>query len=461
MNEEEKIGYRQIFRQKEYMKTVIAAVINRFGDSIDSIAFTWLVYQITQSAAWSAIIFGVNRIPTILLQPFAGAAIEGKNKKRIMILTDLIRGFCVGFVATGFLCGFLNQWILLFASVLISCAEAFRGPASQSLLPKLLDKKYYALGLSLNSSACNVMELIGLGMAGAIISIFSVSTAIYIDMITFFLSALIILTVRVHENKIEQEKVNITGYIDTLRGGFNYLKNNAILKYFILLAVFLNAILVPFNSLQAPLITEVLKVNEIMLSILGISITLGMIIGAAIYPHFSNRLSKRFIASLGSYSIGIFYLVLVLTGRFITSEILIYSIIAISALLQGVGVATLTTFFNVEFMKNVKEDYIARVSAIFSACAVSAIPITSFVISFLAKFTPTVVIFLIAAIADISISILLCSKKRLNSIEHNAKENHTKMTNSEKISLEKTNTVKINTMEDNMDGKEITDITNA
>jgi hypothetical protein len=59
------IGYRDVLKQKEYMKLIFANIINRFGDSIDSIAFTWLVFSLTGSAAWSAIIFGINRVPTI------------------------------------------------------------------------------------------------------------------------------------------------------------------------------------------------------------------------------------------------------------------------------------------------------------------------------------------------------------------------------------------------------------
>ncbi len=39
----EKVGYREILRQKEYRKIILAGLINRFGDSIDAIAFTWRV----------------------------------------------------------------------------------------------------------------------------------------------------------------------------------------------------------------------------------------------------------------------------------------------------------------------------------------------------------------------------------------------------------------------------------
>ncbi|MBP1756039.1 MAG: transporter [Firmicutes bacterium] len=414
---EEKIGYKQIIKQTEYMKTVIAAVINRFGDSIDSIAMTWLVYQLTQSASWSAIIFGVNRIPTIFLQPFAGAAIEGKNKKQIMIVTDIIRGLCVGFIATALMLGFLNQWLLLLTTIIISCAEAFRGPASSSLIPKLLEKKYYAFGLSLNSSACSTMELIGLGAAGVLLSMFPVSVAIYIDMVTFFLSALIIFTLRIKETNLVKGRINAKEYVQNLKGGFSYLKNDALLRYFVLLAIFLNAVLVPFNSLQATLISEVLKLDEAMLSVLGVAITVGMILGAALYPYLSSKLSKQAIASLGGYSIGIYYLMFVFVGRYVTSEFAIYTIVSVVSLITGIAFSQLMSFCNVEFIKNIKGEYLARVTSIFGACCVAAIPVVSFVIGALAKVTSTAVLFLITGILDVIICIGLCSRKRFAAMD--------------------------------------------
>lgn len=91
MEQNEKIGYKDIFKQKEYMKMMVAALINRFGDSIDAIASTWIVYELTGSAVWSAVIFGVNKVPSVFVTPLAGAWVEGRNKKAIMIITDLIR----------------------------------------------------------------------------------------------------------------------------------------------------------------------------------------------------------------------------------------------------------------------------------------------------------------------------------------------------------------------------------
>ena len=130
--EEKKIGYKDVFRQKEYLKMIFAALINRFGDSIDAIAFTWIVYELTGNAAWSAIIFGANRVPSVIITPLAGAWVEGRKKKTIMIVTDLIRALCVAFTATGYLLGFLQPWMLLVVTIAISTAEALRTPVSSN-----------------------------------------------------------------------------------------------------------------------------------------------------------------------------------------------------------------------------------------------------------------------------------------------------------------------------------------
>ncbi len=80
-----KQNYKQILSQKEYLKLTGANFINRLGDSIDMIAFTWLIYDLTGSASWSAIMFGVNMMPNVLIQPLAGAIVEKMEKKRILI----------------------------------------------------------------------------------------------------------------------------------------------------------------------------------------------------------------------------------------------------------------------------------------------------------------------------------------------------------------------------------------
>lgn len=410
-------GYREIFRQKEFMKTVIADIINRFGDSVDTIAFIWMVYQVTNSAAWSALIFGANKLPTVFLQPVAGALVERLIKKRIMVLTDIIRGVVVGFIATAYMVGFLNKWHLLLATLIISSAEAFRGPASSSLIPRLLKQEHYEFGLSLNRSANSIMELVGLSAAGVIIAKFSIAAAIYIDMATFFVSAFILSLLRVKEDIKTNASFNAKEYFHTLKEGFAYLKEQTLLKYFVILALFLNAILVPFNSLMAPAISELLGAGELMMSVLSTALSIGMIVGASVYPYISRRMSKRAILATGGYSIALFYFSFILAGNFLSSELAKYIVIAVVSFVVGAAISLLSSMCSVEFIKNVKEEYLARSSALFGAICVAAMPVASLIVSVVSGFTSTAVLFIISGILDILICTILCSKRMFRRVE--------------------------------------------
>lgn len=58
--------YRTLLKNRNYTKLLSANMINRLGDGIDSIAFTWLTYALTKNASLSAIVFAANVLPTVL-----------------------------------------------------------------------------------------------------------------------------------------------------------------------------------------------------------------------------------------------------------------------------------------------------------------------------------------------------------------------------------------------------------
>lgn len=293
MEQNEKIGYKDIFKQKEYMKMMVAALINRFGDSLDAIASTWIVYELTGSAVWSAVIFGVNKVPSVFVTPLAGAWVEGRNKKAIMIITDLIRAVCVAFVASGYLLGFLQPWMLLVTTCIISTVEAFRGPAGSALTPRVLQAEYYEYGMSLMSTFSSVTELAGTMAAGGIIAVIGATGAIYLDMATFLLSALIICFVNTREERSRSQIFDGKAYITNLKEGFSYVRKSHEVCYLMVVVLFMNGILVPLNSLEAPMVDKILHGGAEMLSLLSAALTVGMLFGSVTYPVVPVRCGDR------------------------------------------------------------------------------------------------------------------------------------------------------------------------
>lgn len=410
---EPQVGYRDIFRQVEYMKMMVAALINRFGDSIDAIASVWIVYEITGNAAWSAMMFGVNRIPSIVVTPLAGAWVEGRKKKTIMVVTDLIRAACVAFVATGYMMGFLQAWMLVITTLIISTVEAFRGPANSALLPKVLEKKYYEYGMSLSSTLGSIVELIGTAIAATIIALIGTSGAIYVDMATFIMSAVIIMFVNTREQNLVKKKFDSKEYFGDLADGFSYAKKDDMLKVFMLLSIFLNAILVPLNSLQAPLAGEVLGSGAEILSILGIAATFGMLLGSITYPMLQKFMSDRAIWMAGGLGISAFYILLPVCRPLYTSKIVVYMFTAIFTSIMGYTMALVNSHLNVFMVKRIRQDFLARIDGITIALGTASMPVASFLVSAIVAYASTSAIFIASGVFALIVTICMLFSKTL------------------------------------------------
>lgn len=424
----EKTGYKDILKQKEFMKIVSASLINRFGDSIDAIAFTWMVYMITKSAAWSALVFAVNQLPSVLVQPFAGAMVEKMNKKRLMVVTDVIRGIVTAGLAVFYLADALNPWILLIFTLINSAVEAFRLPASMAVVPKVLEEKHYEYGTALNATLSTVVQLIGLGTAGVIIGALGIGAAIAIDGISFFGSAFILSFLKIKEEdqvyldteseaghmetcenikKQKGQRQQTKEYMRVLRDGFVYLKEQPVIRNFCLLAVLVNAVIVPLNSLQTPLVQEVLGQGSELLSVFSIALTIGMGIGSFIYPFLSGKFSVRVQFAGSGIVLGLSMCSYTWGERFQTFTFGIYALTIVASLFLGVSCSVLTSALSVQFMKTVDQEYLARVGAIFNAGASAATPAASFASGALAAFCSVSQIFRFCALFCVIIFLVI------------------------------------------------------
>ena len=410
ITQEQKIGYKDVFTQTEYCKVILANLISRFGDSVDALAFTWLVYQVTGSAAWSAIIFAMNQLPSVLIQPFAGALVEGMRKKPLLIITDCIRGIIVAALAVLYITGNIQPWILVVFTLIISSVEAFHLPAGMAVIPKIIDQRYYSYASSLNSTLSTVIQLVGTGLAGVIIGLFGIQTAILIDAVTFFGSAFILSFLKLKEEK-QVAKLDAKNYFITLKAGAAYVKDHFVIRNFCLMAIVLNAIMVPINSLQSPLISEIMGQGSELLSVFGISISLGMGLGSFLFPYINEKITARTnIVCNGIIMVICIYLYTMVTylHQYI---IAIYLLTILMSFIFGFSVSSISGVLSVNFMKVVEQDYLARVGSIFNAGACAATPITSLLVSAFVAYFSTAQILVASSIFCVILFVVIGIRK--------------------------------------------------
>lgn len=425
--------YGEIIKEHEYRKLIFATVINRFGDSVDAIAFTWLVYQITHSAAWSAIVFALNTLPNVVVQPFAGAIVEKMNKKHVIVATHLLRAVIITLFALLYRAGLVNALVMAIFTLVITTVESFNLPATSAFTMQVVKKEHMTCGMSLNSMLSSAASLAGTGAAGMIIATAGVSTAMMIDVVTFAVAAALIGAMKAGrvaiteaaqneaskttsatgetENKIEQSKIEF--FLD----GFRYVASSRVICNYGLLAVALNFMLIPINALQAPIASEIFKMGGEILSIAGAFAAIGGIAGSAFVPVLSQKLSPLKMIMFGTSLLAAGMLGMACGGVFAGNNIACYVDVAASFFIMMVAASIIGGTINIQFMKNADPKYIARAAAVMGACGTACMPVGSLLLSAVVTKVSTEVILVFCVIFAIAILAILVFVKPQMEIE--------------------------------------------
>lgn len=406
----------------QFSKLLIANAISRFGDSIDMIAFAWLIYAITNSASWSAVIVGVNQFVSVIFQPFVGSIVESRNKKRVMVYADIMRFAAIFIFFIVNRAGMENPILFVCFTAVVSLIETFRIPAGISVLPCLLNEEDYNKGISANNAISKGLELIGMLVAGTIIMAVGALGAILLDGITFLISALLITTIQYGNSSIPQQD-KAANYMQMTIDGMKFLWKQKALLLICIICGLINASVIPFDSLQAAYINLYFEEKVQVLSAISIALSLGMLFGAAVYQKFTRVHSNSSILGAGGIIIGFYYiaafLITKINGDNIWNGIVLrICLITMASFIVGIALAFMNNYVQIYFIKEVKQEFLSRISSISTTITTALSPITAFAISILAAVLETSVIFLLCGfLTAIGFFVLSCGLKRISHLE--------------------------------------------
>jgi len=389
-----KANIKELFRYRNYLLILIANFISRFGDSIDSIAYGWMVYQLTGSKLLLGTLYAINALPNIIFGPFAGVIADKINKKKAILFVFTGRGIIVSLTAVLFFTGLLRPWHLFVFTIINSTLETLGSPIFFSIIPRLLPKELYLSSNSFSSSAYKFAELIGMGTAGVIIALLGTAGAIFIDSATFFIAAFIILFISIAVEGHDASELSIKKYFQDLKEGFLFVWKNYVIKTAIILFAITNFSLAPINVLLPAYVDENLKSGAEMLSAMGCALSVGIIVGGLCIGMLGNKAKIHMSISMGLVVFGICYSLMFLPGNIIPAGILSNIMVTFVFFMFGCTISFLTAPLMTNIMQNTDKDMFGRVGALISMVTYSAIPLGSAITGSLSELVPTTTMFI-------------------------------------------------------------------
>ncbi|MGR3762986.1 MFS transporter [Rossellomorea sp. NS-SX7] len=328
--------------------------ISTLGDFIYLVAINVLVLKLTGSAAAVAGLWIIGPVASMVTKFWSGSVIDRFNLRRIMIGTDIIRAI---FVAT---IPFLSSiWLIYVCLFILAVSKAFFEPAAISYITSIVPEKGRKQFNSFRSMITSSAFLIGPAISGALLLITSVKISIWINALSFIISAVMIyLLPNVHaDSEVREWKMSINLLKKDWSEVFRFSKEHVFIVNVYFLSQFLMVIALGMDAQEVVFTQKVLNLSETEYGLL-ISLTgVGAILGAATVSAAAKKLSIRALMALGYIMVSAGYLVYAFSFSFWT--------VAIGFMILGFFNSFSGTGFMTFYQNNVPVHMMGRISSVY------------------------------------------------------------------------------------------------
>jgi Arabinose efflux permease len=187
--------YLRLLREnREFRLLYAGSLISLGGDWFLTVALLDLVLQLTGSATLASLMLLCQTLPIFLVTPIAGRAVDRLDRRKLMIVVDLVRAVaCLLplFARTPALLPFAYAGV-----VVISIGSAYFEPASQAALPNIVAPNELSAANVLMGSTWGTMLAVGAALGGAVTMRFGRDVSFVADAISFLASAAILWRMR-------------------------------------------------------------------------------------------------------------------------------------------------------------------------------------------------------------------------------------------------------------------------
>lgn len=160
--------------------------ISLIGNWMTRVATSWLVYRLTGSALLLGLVGFAGQIPTFFLAPFAGVWVDRLNRRRVLVVTQVLAMLQSFALAALTLANVITISEILALSAFQGLINAFDMPGRQSFMVEMVDDRQdLGNAIAINSSMVNMAQLVGPSVAGIVIAGLGEGWCFFIDGVSY------------------------------------------------------------------------------------------------------------------------------------------------------------------------------------------------------------------------------------------------------------------------------------
>ena len=294
------IKKNELYELKNFLILWSTQSISQLGSSITAFALTLWLYEKTGSSLSTAALTICSYAPYVLMSIFAGALTDRFDKKKTMLVCDVLAVFCTIMVFGLFSTNRLMVWHLYALNAISGLMNTVQQPASEVAMTLIIPEKYYQKTSGLRSLSRSLISILNPLIATALYSLVGLNGVIVVDIGSFIVAFVALrFFIKIPESKSERKE----GVLVLAKEGIGFLKDNPMIMTLILFMAGVNLVASAFDATLPGYVLPNPKGGQAILGIVTSCSGVAMIIGSllvSVLPKPKDRVKVVYLTMLFS-----------------------------------------------------------------------------------------------------------------------------------------------------------------
>lgn len=370
---------------------LISNIISTFGDGLRVTILPLVILDITKYPHLMGLTYTLSYVVFIIATPFSGFIVDKIKKKSSLIISDISRGILIGSVPLIliFLPSFSVIWIII-VFVGITIGETIFRPAALSIIPELIEEKSIDRTNALLQSSKKVSSMTGMICGGLLYSFLKFSSVLYIDAISFFISAFIVMfSLRFDEKsylkKEEKAEVSFKSFINDTTVVLNFIKSSKLIMVLLISGIIMNFFSSPIAIFMPIFSKYSFSLAGTSYGILNAFQSLGLIVAGSMLFFRKSKLNRKLLFSSGISGEGLCMFILGLVTPLLLkkNEFSALAISSITMFLMGISYAILNIPVDGWFQSHVPKNLRGKVFSLKDMILTIPMPVAFIIFGYL------------------------------------------------------------------------------
>ena len=362
-----------LLKNKTFLLFFFGNVMSLIGFGFNLIAISWMVLEKTGSEYTLGKIMASATAPGLALALFAGVIIDRVNRKWLLVNLDIFRMIVVMSFLLVLLQYEFQLWFLYPVAVLMGLGNSLFWPTAQAFVQEIVEEEEYFNANKLLSASYQVGSILGASMGGFIVHLYDPIIALWINVGTYFISAILISLAPFTHTRFKKDQPKL---FDSLKVGFIYLKGKTDILILGLTTILSDVAI--WGSLSVLTITiskEIFDKGTWGYGLLDGLYGIGALLSTVVVGYFSTKFGR------GNYLVSCYvvaglmcYIVPVMPSIYLAA--LVFSLMGLHNNSARIIVRTI-------FMENIHNEIMGRVQTIFGVYTRAMVVLSSLYVGWL------------------------------------------------------------------------------